>query len=156
MDPIPLPVRTSSAWDAPTIQQFLTSSVLPMRLGCVGEDGLPLVVSLWYLFEEGQVWCALHESAAVLRYLRATPKCGFEIAGDGSPYCGVRGQADVAIDRHRGASLLDELLKRYSIRSDSRFARWLVSRAADEYAVALRPRWITSWDYRARMERGPS
>jgi hypothetical protein len=87
-----------------------------------------------------------------LAALRETPKCGFEVAGNGPPYFGIRGQADVTIDRRRGASLLDELLHRYDIRSDSRLARWLVSRAADEYAVALRPQWITAWDYRSRMD----
>lgn len=151
MESMELPIRTSSAWGASQTEQFLTSSVLPVRLGCVGEDGVPLVVSLWYLFDGGRLWCALHESAAVLRYLRATPKCGFEVAGDGQPYCGVRGQADVEIDKGRGATLLDELLRRYQIRSDARLARWLMSRAADEYAVALRPQWITTWDYSARM-----
>ncbi len=147
-----LPIRTSSAWDAAQTERFLTVSVLPMRLGCVGEGGVPLVVSLWYLYDGGRLWSALHESAAVLRYVRETPQCGFEIAGDGPPYFGVRGQAEISIDKRRGASLLDELLARYQIRADSQLARWLVSRAALEYAVALRPHWITSWDYRARMD----
>ncbi len=154
MNAVQLPIRTSSAWDAAQTAQFLTSSVLPLRLGCIGEDGVPLVVSLWYLFDGGRLWCALHESAAVLRYLRATPKCGFEVAGDGPPYCGVRGQASVFIDKPRGATLLDELLARYQIRTESKLARWLTSRAADEYAVALSPQWLTAWDYRARMEIG--
>ncbi len=146
-----LSVRRSSAWSVEEVERFLDLSVLPIRLGCLGADGTPLVVSLWYLFEDGRFWCALHESAAVLRHLRRDGRCGFEVAGDGAPYQGVRGQAVASIERTRGADVLDALLARYGVRDDSKLARWLRSRRSEEYAVALDPVWVTAWDYRERM-----
>ncbi len=151
MNPLALPIRSSSAWDASTVEQFLHTAVIPMRLGCIGEDDAPMVVSLWFTLEHGRLWCALHESAALLRYLRESPICGFEIAGDGPPYYGVRGQARSVVVRERGASVLDELLARYGVGTETKLGKWLRSRADDEFAVALEPLWITAWDYRERM-----
>jgi hypothetical protein len=147
----PLPVRDSSAWDAKTIERFLDTSVLPLRVGCVDRAGVPLVVSLWYEWDEQRMWCALHASAALLRYLRAAGCCGFEVAADGPPYRGVRGQATVVVHKTRGAAVLDSLLHRYGIADASRLANWLRSRQADEFAVALEPQWLTAWDYTERM-----
>jgi hypothetical protein len=146
-----LTVRDSSAWDAQKIERYLLTSVLPVRMGCVDGSGVPLVVSLWYVWDQQRIWCALHRSAAVLRYLRGAGCCGFEIAGDGPPYCGVRGQGKVAIHKQHGAHVLDALLRRYGIAADSRLSVWLRSRQADEYAVAIEPQWLTAWDYTERM-----
>lgn len=145
-------IRKGSAWRAPQVRSFLHDNLLPVRIGCIGEAGTPLVVSVWYRFDGERLWCALHESAALLRYLTAAPACGFEVAGDGPPYFGVRGQAHVVVDRSRGGQVLELLLERYRIPADSKLATWLVSRSADEYAIALEPIWITAWDYRERMD----
>jgi len=145
-------VRDSSAWNATRIEAFLRSQVLPMRVACIDGAGVPLVVSLWFLYDEERIWCALHESAALLRYLRATGQCGFEIAGDAPPYRGVRGQGDVLIRKRRGGALLDKLLIRYGIDADSQLSQWLRSRRNDEFAVGIEPRWLSAWDYRERMQ----
>jgi hypothetical protein len=53
-----------------------------------------------------------------------------------------------------GAQRLGELIDRYLGDRDSDLARWLLSRADGEVAIRLRPRWITSWDFSARMGSG--
>ena len=109
------------------------------------------MMSLWYLYEAGNLYCATVEDARVVGYLRRNPRCAFEVAADEPPYCGVRGQARAKIDPSRGAEILRRLLVRYLGNTDSALARWLLSRADKEVAIELRPINAYAWDYSQRM-----
>jgi len=147
-----LRIRRGSAWSQDTIEQFLSDSVIPIRLAAADSGGSPIVMSLWYLYRDGSLWCATQADARLVAMLREHDEVGYEIAGDTPPYHGVRGQGRVTLSTERGPTLLEQLIDRYLGRRDSRLARWLLARRDDEIAIQIRPTWLTSWDYRERME----
>jgi hypothetical protein len=73
------------------------------------------------------------------------------VAPETAPYRGVRGQGLAELHDERGDEILRLLIDRYLEDPTSRFARWLLSRARDETAIAIEPSTLLSWDYRARM-----
>lgn len=140
---------------APSLKEFstyLNSVQIPIRLACESESGWPVVISLWYLFENDQLLCATQKFAKVITYLKRDPRCGFEIAGDLLPYCGVRGQALATIDETRGKIVLEHLLTRYLGGHDSSLARELLAKSSNEVAIIIKPERIYSWDFRLRMQ----
>lgn len=145
-----LPVRKTSSWDETQITNYLENTEQPLRLSLISDDA-PLIVPLWFMFEAGVLWCACHQSAKLARLVDTQSHCGFDASDNTMPYRGVRGQGEVTIDKQRGASVLEELIERYLKTTNSDFARWLLSRRDEEVALAIRPRWITAWDFSARM-----
>ncbi len=135
----------------PQTTTFLDAVRIPLRLSCVTTAGWPMVLSLWYLHDAGQLCCATLESAHVVSYLRREPRCGFEIAADQPPYCGVRGRAVAEIDPALGPEMLGRLIDRYLGGRDSSLARRLLARSQDEVAIVLTPVQVFTWDYRQRM-----
>ncbi len=109
-----------------------------------------MVVSLWYLWRDGALWCASTDNAAVVKSLKKDPVCGFEVAREMPPYFGVRGQgrAEILDD---GDGLLRELYARYGGAPDHGFADWLLNRDEREVAIRIAPDRMMSWDYRDRM-----
>jgi len=107
---------------------------------------------LWYLHDEGALWCATQKTAKVASYLALHPVCGFEVAPEAMPYKGVRGQGKVTILQKRGADVLGRLIDRYLGNRDSNFTRCLLERASDEVAIKIQPSWITSCDFSPRMK----
>lgn len=138
-------------WSWEEAEEFLRESVIPVRLACVTPSGFPLVVSVWYLYEHGAIWCATHEDSALARHLARDPRCGFEVAGDAPPYRGVRGRARAELRREDAGELLERLIQRYLGSKRSRLAHWLLGRAAEEYALRLEPARVVTWDYTERM-----
>jgi len=147
-----LPLKSGSAWDAAAVEAFLDESRLPIRIACHGRGGFPLLCSVWFLWQEGALWCAMQQDALVARRLAADPRCAFEVATNTPPYKGVRGQARAHAVKARGAEVLETLLHRYLGGTESDLARWLLDRAASEVAIRLEPTWISSWDYSDRMQ----
>jgi nitroimidazol reductase NimA-like FMN-containing flavoprotein (pyridoxamine 5'-phosphate oxidase superfamily) len=135
----------------PNIAGFLQEIRIPIRLACNSQAGWPVVISLWYLHEAGNLYCATVEDARVVSYLSQNPRCAFEVAADEPPYCGVRGQARAEIDRSRGEEILRRLLLRYLGGTDNSLAQWLLSRADQEVAIVLRPINVHTWNYSQRM-----
>ncbi len=135
----------------PEIARYLTDIHIPLRLACVTTAGWPLVLSLWFLYEDGHLYCATPETATTVALLRAEPRCGFEVAADTPPYCGVRGRAEATILPERGDEVLGRLLRRYLGGLDSPLARRLRERETPEVALQLRPVSVTTWDFRGRM-----
>jgi len=133
------------------LQNFYEETIIPLRLSCQTPSGWPVVLSLWYLFEAGALYCATPRSARVVEYLRAEPRCAFEVAADHPPYCGVRGQALASIDEQRGLEILERLLLRYTGSVDTPFARNLLNRTVAEVAIRLEPQRVYTWDFSARM-----
>jgi nitroimidazol reductase NimA-like FMN-containing flavoprotein (pyridoxamine 5'-phosphate oxidase superfamily) len=144
-------LRGSSPWNAERVDRYLRDAVVPLRLACVGAGGVPLVCSLWYVFDGTSLWCASQADAAVVRRLAADPRAGFEVAGDQPPYLGVRGQGRAALRPADGARVLGELLDRYQGGRETPLARWLLARVDREVAVRIDIDWLTAWDYSARM-----
>jgi hypothetical protein len=140
-------------WSADAIDQYLRTAVLPVRLASIAADGSPVVLSLWYLYEDGAIWCATQRTARIIARLEREPRCGFEIAADSIPYRGVRGRARATIDVHRGATLLPRLLNRYLGGTDSPLAARLLARAEHEVAICLDHMRVSTWDFTERMKK---
>ena len=146
------PVAIKGPWSAGEIEHYLREQVMPMRLSCVGADGYPRVVSVWFLFREGELRCVSHRDSSLVKLLRQNPKVGFEMAPNEPPYFGVRGQGTAVFGPAQSQDrTLDELLQRYLSGADNRLARWLLSRRDEEIRIDVRPRRWFSWDYRERM-----
>jgi len=132
--------------------EYLESIQIPIRLGAHTEIGWPVVISLWFLYENGRLLCATRSSARIISYLEKDERVGFEIAEDRPPYCGVRGQAKVLLDDGRGKEVLERLLVKYLGGTDNRLARSLLARADDETAIILEPHQVFSWNFSNRMD----
>ncbi len=148
----------SGPWDHDQVTAWLDGAHIPVRLGVLGDRGQPLVVSLWFLHQGGELWCATGADADVVRHLRRDPRVGFEIGPDVPPYRGVRGSARVEIVAERGLETLDRLLDRYLDERNAELAAWLRADADDEVALRLTDLRTSSWDFSARMapqETGP-
>lgn len=146
-------IRSTSAWSAGQIEKFLLDAVIPVRLASLSKSGAPLLCALWYVYDQGCIWCATQRSAKLVGLLERDQRCAFEIAGDLPPYRGVRGQGTATLSAADGPSVLLRLIDRYLDSRDSRFAQWLMARQDEEVAIRIEPTWLTSWDFARRMAR---
>jgi hypothetical protein len=145
-----LRVTDRSAWAADRIAAYLAEQCTPLRLSVMHRDA-PLICSLWYLYENGRLWCATQAQALVTCAVGTEAACGFEVANNDPPYRGVRGQGRVRVHEQGGLDMLERLVGRYLGATDTRFAQWLLNRDEPEVALSVEPEWITAWDYGARM-----
>ncbi len=139
-------------WDIGKIEKYLEESVYPMRLSCITSNGFPLIVSLWFLYREGVLWCAVQRDCALARILERDGRCGFEVSPNETPYLGVRGQGRAELMPEAGAEKLRELIERYLDESNKGLAEWLLKRSDNETAIFITPDWFYSWDYSGRMK----
>ena len=139
-------------WPPDTVRAFLNDSVIPMRIGVQSLTGWPLVLSVWFIADGFDLLGASRSTSMLVRCLEQRPQCAFEVAGDTPPYRGVRGRANVVLDRANGSATLDRLLIRYLGRVDTPLGARLRAHAGDEVCLRLRPLSFVSWDYSARME----
>jgi hypothetical protein len=141
----------SGPWSQVEIGEFLRQSIVPLRLSAISPAGWPVIVSLWYLYEEGVIRCASRRHARIISLLEKNPRCAFEIAGEAPPYFGVRGQGMASIDPDGAPELLTNLVNRYLGTEETPFRRWLLAGAMNETSITIRPIRFMSWDYRDRM-----
>lgn len=146
-----MPVSRKGPWSETEIEQFLVERDIPLRLACVGADGFPRVVSVWFLYEGGRFQSVTHQGSQLVTLLRGNDKIGFEIAPDQPPYCGVRGQGVATLSRDGAGEVLDRVLQRYLGGAQSGLAQWLLSRRQEEVLIRIEPTRLFSWDYRDRM-----
>jgi len=144
---------TSGPWPATRIAQFFTDTVIPIRLATAGS--WPLVQSMWFRYHADALWCATRADALVVRRLQAQPRCGFEIARDDPPYAGVRGHGSAEILPDRGHEVLTDLADRYLGPENQSLRDWLLSRAHNEVAIAVRDLAVSTWDFSQRMSAEP-
>ena len=141
----------STALAQPELDRFLADTIVPLRLACLDRDGSPHVLSLWYLWRDGAIWCATRPDAWVVSRLRADPRGRLGVAGGGPPFRGLRGQGRAGLLPEQGEALLGELVDRYLGGRDGRFAGWLLARSAGEMAIRILPARTSRWDYSRRM-----
>lgn len=134
------------------MEKYLRETRIPLRLACLSDKGWPVVLSLWYLFDDGKIYCATQETALVIRYLKTHDRCAFEIAADMPPYCGARGQGRARVEPSLGPGVLKRLLERYAIDLRSSLAEDLLSRSDSEVAIVIEPASWHTWDFTKRME----
>jgi hypothetical protein len=144
-------MKRKGPWSENEIERFIQETRVPLRLACNGASGHPVIASLWFLPRDGTMWCATQRTASVVSHLRRDRCCAFEVAPETAPYRGVRGQALAELHDERGEEILRLLIDRYLEDPNSRLARWLLSRARQDTAIAIEPLTLLSWDFRERM-----
>lgn len=135
--------------------KYLEETIIPIRIASKTESGWPVVVSLWFLHLDGLLYCATQKSARIVKYLKNDPRCGFEIAEDRPPYCGLRGQANAEIDEGKGIEILKKLLVRYLGSVENILAEKLLAKSEQEVAIILEPKQVFTWDFSSRMANLP-
>lgn len=149
-----MPATLKGPWDEAGIATFMRESTIPLRLACVGEDGFPRVVSVWYGYDGERLFCVSHRSSQLVNLLQRCDRVGFELAPNEPPYHGVRGQGIARLDSDADGVVLRQMLERYLGGTSSKLASWLLSRAEDEVLITIEPLRLFSWDYRERMGAG--
>jgi len=139
-----------------SIEHYLNQVKIPLRLACVDPNGWARVLSLWYLYEDGLLYCATQNNAKVVAYLNHDARCSYEIAADTPPYCGVRGRATAELNPAIGGRVLEKLLMRYVGSLETQLSQKLLSKQASEVAIVLTPVTLHTWDYSERMQQDAS
>jgi len=143
--------RVASISDDELVRR-LELSITPLRIACNTEAGFPLIVPLWFLFENGSFYSITYRNAKLLSHLWADNRVGFEVANNEPPYAGVRGRGEVTLLEGEGEHWLPRLLQRYQINPQSQLARGLMARIDDEITIRLTPQQMSGWDYSPRMK----
>lgn len=141
----------SGPWDRARVEGWLHGARIPVRLAVLAPRG-PLVVSLWYRFDDDALWCATRRGADIVKRIEADPRVGIEVAPDVPPYRGVRGTGRATIVAARGPATLEQLLDRYLDAVNEPLADMLRADADDEVALRIGDLRLTSWDFSARMQ----
>ena len=125
---------------------------IPIRLSFLDSKNEPAVISLWYKYRNGKIFCATQKSAKIVQYLKENPICGFEIAADSPPYKGLRGKGIVKINEDRGSEILGILIDKYLENKESKLSQFLKRNSKTEVAIEITPKTIFSYDYSQRMK----
>ena len=132
--------------------QMISDTKIPIRLAYTNNDGIPSVLSLWFVQIDEKIYCATQESAKIVQYLKKNPVCGFEIAADKPPYKGVRGNGSVKIIDNMGKDILEILMKKYLGEKESGLSKFLKKNSHNEVAIEITPQNLFYYDYSARMK----
>ena len=79
-EPAELPIEEDEMVTDGSIEQYLKEIQFPLRLSCISTSGWPVVLSLWHLYENGNLFCATPQAARVVAYLEGESRCAFEVA----------------------------------------------------------------------------
>ena len=138
--------------DSDQINRFIPDLKIPIRVGFVKPNGVPAVISLWYVCKYGKIYCAVQKTAKIVSYFQKKPACGFEIAADKPPYKGMRGKGTARILNETGAYVLDLLIDKYLGAKESTLSKFLRSNSKTEVAIEITPQKIFHYDYSERMK----
>ena len=134
------------------IDKFIPDSKIPIRIAFMKSKDLPAVISLWYVCNDGKIYCAAQKTAKIVSYLQKNPLCGFEIAADKPPYKGIRGEGTVQISSETGEYALELLMKKYLGEKESTLSKFLRDNSKTEVAIEITPQKIFHYDYSKRMK----
>ena len=148
-----LKISGKSDWSQTQIAEFLTQSLIPIRLS-IQDGDFPSICSVWYAFDEadGAIICVTHKRSQLAKLVAKSPRCGFEVASNQPPYRGVRGKALIELRPGAAIESLPSLIERYLGNTNAPLGKWLMSRIDDEVELRLSPVWLSAWDYGRRME----
>ena len=132
--------------------QMISDTKIPIRLAYTNNDGIPSVLSLWFVQIDEKIYCATQKSAKIVQYLKKNPVCGFEIAADKPPYKGVRGNGSAKIIDDMGKDVLEILMKKYLGEKESGLLKFLKKNSHNEIAIEITPQNLFYYDYSARMK----
>ena len=132
--------------------QMISETKIPIRLAYTNNDGIPSVLSLWFVQIDEKIYCATQKSAKIVQYLKKNPVCGFEIAADKPPYKGVRGNGSAKIIDDMGKDVLEILMKKYLGEKESGLLKFLKKNSHNEIAIEITPQNLFYYDYSARMK----
>ena len=132
--------------------QMISDTKIPIRLAYTNNDGIPSVLSLWFVQIDEKIYCATQKSAKIVQYLKKNPVCGFEIAADKPPYKGVRGNGSAKIIDDMGKDVLEILMKKYLGEKESGLSKFLKKNSHNEVAIEITPQNLFYYDYSARMK----
>ncbi len=144
-------MKTKGPWSQAQIDEYFQTSQIPIRLGCNGGNGTPLLVSLWFTLLNGRLWCASQKNSRIVQKLRRDSRCAFEVSNENFPYKGVRGTGKANIIPELGKEFLERLIKRYLGSSNPALSTFLLSRSQHEVAIEIEPSTLMSWDFQNRM-----
>ncbi|MDG2051118.1 MAG: pyridoxamine 5'-phosphate oxidase family protein [Myxococcota bacterium] len=138
-------------WSQQQITQFFEEVRVPLRIACNGLSGNPVLASLWYLPEDGRLWCATQSQSSAARLIAQDGRCAFEVSLETIPYRGVRGQGSATLDPSRGEEVLRRLIDRYIAGTAPQLAQTLLQRLDTETAIVITPDTLVAWDFTERM-----
>ena len=138
--------------DAEEINKFIPDLKIPIRVGFIKSNDVPAVISLWYVCNDGKIYCASQKTAKIVSYLKKNPLCGFEIAADKPPYKGMRGEGTARILNETGVYVLDLLIEKYLGEKESTLSKLLRNNSKTEVAIEITPQKIFHYDYSKRMK----
>ncbi|SNZ12245.1 Pyridoxamine 5'-phosphate oxidase [Natronoarchaeum philippinense] len=141
----------TGVWSRERVESFLRETTVPLRLSCHTPAGRLWMLSLWYRYRDGRLWCATAADADVVEYLRADEEVAFEISTNDPPYRGVRGNGVAHVRSDGGKELLASLLERYLGGTESSLGDQLLDDNREEVRIEIEPRRAFSWDFSERM-----
>ncbi|MDX1533580.1 MAG: pyridoxamine 5'-phosphate oxidase family protein, partial [Nitrosopumilaceae archaeon] len=143
---------SQSTIQRPNYQEFF-EVVTPLRFSTMTPSGYPSIISLWYLYRDGKIYCATQKNAKVVSYIKQNNKCAFEITTGHFPYKGIRGHGKVTLREDIAIEILNSLIDRFIGNKESYLSRYLLKRKNDEVALEITPKKLFPWDYSKRMSK---
>ena len=143
--------NSSNLLSDPAVGKFLSDFGGPLRIATNTESGFPVICSLWYQHQDELLLCATQRDSLLVQHLERDSRCAFELSVNEAPYYGLRGRGVAEISSDGAEDLLEALASRYLGDEDTPFRAWLRSRVETEVCIRISPTWITTWDYRQRM-----
>ena len=138
--------------DNTRMHRFIQNEKIPIRVAFVKLNGTPGIVSLWYIVNDGKIYCAVQKTAKITSHFEKNSLCGFEIAADKPPYKGIRGEGTVKILNEAGAYVLDLLMDKYLGEKESILSKFLKNNSKTEIAIEITPQAVFNYDYSKRMK----
>ncbi|MFB6218051.1 MAG: pyridoxamine 5'-phosphate oxidase family protein [Halobacteriaceae archaeon] len=145
-------MRVSGDWDEQRVRSYLEEAVVPVRLATHTPAGGPWLLSLWYRFRAGSLWCATHAAADVVEYIDADDRVAFEVSTNDPPYRGVRGAGRASVEPDPEKELLRALLDRYLGGAEGDLAEALLAPEREEVRIEIDPAKVYAWDFSDRMD----
>jgi len=144
-------VEVTGTWGLDEVENFLKEQTVPIRVGYPISEKKTWMISLWYQYESGELHCATQTEAKVVKNLRESGHCSFEVSTNRPPYKGVRGNGEVRLEEDDDKKTLRALIERYLGNTDSDLAKKLLADDREETRIRILPETVYSWDFTGRM-----